>query len=201
MKNGLLIWNVILTLAAAYLLISQFSSSKTGSTGTRPVSGDTVSKSKEFRIAYFDMDSVEANYDRVREVKAELNKKEENINMEMDRMRRDYQQRLNYYQNQAQINNMTPQQQQDAMQELNAINEKINARKQALDQDYQELVSRVNKEMKSAIEDFLRDYNRTRGYSYIFANESGLFYYRDSTYNITNEVVRGLNIGYRKKAK
>jgi outer membrane protein len=201
MKNGLLIWNVILTLAAGYLLISQFSSQKKGSTGPRSSSGDTASINKEFRIAYFDMDSVEANYDRVKDVRAELSKKEENINIEMDRMGKEFQQRYNYYQNQMQTQGMSPAQQEAAGQELKVMEDKIKNRRSELEQNYQELVSRINKEMKVAIEDYLKEFNRTRSFTYIFANESGLFYYRDSTYNITNEVVRGLNMSYRKKGK
>jgi outer membrane protein len=201
MKQGLLIWNVLLTLVAGYLLFSQFNSSKKGAAGPRYAAGDTTSMNKEFRIAYFDMDSVEANYDRVKDVKAELNKKEDNINIEMDRLSKDFQQRYNYYQNKAQTTGMSQAEQEAAGQELKAMEDKIKNRKMELDQDYQELVSRVNKEMKSAIEEYLKDFNRTRAFSYIFANESGLFYYRDSTYNITSEVVRGLNISYRKKGK
>jgi outer membrane protein len=201
MKQGLLIWNVILTVVAGYLLISQLNSSKKSTAGPRSAAGDTTSMNKEFRIAYFDMDSVEANYDRVKDVKAELNKKEDNINIEMDRLSKDFQQRYNYYQNLAQTKGMSQAEQEAAGQELKAMEDKIKNRKMELDQDYQELVSRVNKEMKSAIEEYLKDFNRTRAFSYIFANESGLFYYRDSTYNITSEVVRGLNISYRKKGK
>jgi outer membrane protein len=199
MKQGLLIWNVILTLVAGYLLISQFKSTKNGTAGPRAASGDSTATSKDFRIAYFDMDSIEANYDRVKDVKSELNKMEESINVEMDKLGREYQQRFNYYQNQAQSHGLSPEQEQAAAAELNNKKEAINARKQQLDQQYQELYTRINKEMKSAIEDYLKEFNKTKAYSYIFANESGLFYYRDSTYNITNEVVRGLNISYRKK--
>ena len=202
MKNGLLIWNVVLTLVAGFLLFKQFGPSGKNSKVERSVANDTTAVSKkDFRIAYFEMDSVEANFERVKEVKAELNKKEEGVNIEMDRLSRDYQQRLNYYQTLAQTGKMTQEQQEAAGQELKVQQDKITSRKQELEQDYQETSARLLKEVKNTIEDFLKEYNQNRGYSYIFVNEPGLFYYRDSTYNITNDVVRGLNIRYVKKTK
>ena len=61
MKNGLLIWNVILTIAAGYLLIMHFSAGKKNSSSGYKASSDTSVNSKQFRIAYFEMDSVAAN--------------------------------------------------------------------------------------------------------------------------------------------
>jgi len=58
---------------------------------------------------------------------------------------------------------------------------------------------RKMKDVKTKIEDYLREYNSRRGFTYIFAYEPGLFYYRDTAYNITGDVVRGLNDQYKKK--
>ena len=52
-------------------------------------------------------------------------------------------------------------------------------------------------EIKTKIENFLKDYNKTRNYSYIISYEQGLFYYRDTAYNITTDVVKGLNDFYK----
>lgn len=201
MKNGLLIWNIALTLLVGFLLFSHFGTKKNGSLVSKTVSDDTTVQNRNFRIAYFDMDSVEANFEMVKDKKAELSKKEDLINVELDRMGKNFQQKYNYYQGQAQAGAMTQAEQEAAGQELKSLEDKIKNSKASMEQDYQDLVLRVNKEMKSAIENYLLDYNRTRGYSYIFANESGLFYYRDTTYNITNDVVKGLNNSYRKKPK
>ena len=201
MKKGLLIWNIALTLLVGFLLFSHFGTKKNVPDAGKKSHSDTTAPSRDFRIAYFDMDSVEANFEMVKDKKAELSRKEDLINVELDRMGKNFQQKYNYYQGQAQSGAMTQAQQEAAGQELKALEDKIKNSKASMEQDYQDLVLRVNKEMKSAIENYLLDYNRTKGYSYIFANESGLFYYRDTTYNITNDVVRGLNISYRKKIK
>jgi outer membrane protein len=54
-------------------------------------------------------------------------------------------------------------------------------------------------DVKTKIENFLKEYNKTKGYSYILAYEPGIIYYRDSTLNITDDLVKGLNEQYSKK--
>jgi outer membrane protein len=58
---------------------------------------------------------------------------------------------------------------------------------------------RKMKDVKNKIEEYLKTYNNEKGYSYIFAYEPGLFYYRDTMYDITNDVIKGLNDIYKKK--
>lgn len=197
MLRGLLIWNVILTLAAGFLLVNYF-----GSTGNKKASGkitgsDSLKSDGQFRMAYFEMDSVAANFDMVKEVKAELTKKEEEINREMDGMGKNFQQRYLYYQNQAKNGSLTQEQSDAASLELKKMDDDMKARKSQLDQEYNDLMVRRQNEIKTKIEAFLKDYNKTRNFSYIISYEQGLFYYRDTAYNITSDVVKGLNQLYK----
>jgi outer membrane protein len=54
-------------------------------------------------------------------------------------------------------------------------------------------------ELKNKIEEFLKEYNKTKNYSYIVSYEQGIFYYKDTVYNITSEVISGLNEIYKLK--
>jgi outer membrane protein len=58
-------------------------------------------------------------------------------------------------------------------------------------------------ELRSTINDFLKEYNKTKGYTYIFSYSSSLnmLFYKDSATNITDEVVEGLNAAYNKSKK
>lgn len=201
MKNGLLIWNAVLTIVVGYLLFTKFSAKKPDIVVDKVSAGDSVVVNKNFRIAYFEMDSVEANFEMVKDKKAELGRKENEINSELEKMDKTLQQKWYDYRNQAQAGTLNPQQQEAANQELKEMDNRMRIRKQELEQSYQELAQRINKEMKNAIETFMLEYNKVKGYTYIFANEPGLFYYRDTSYNITADVVKGLNISYRKKGK
>ena len=201
MKNGLFIWNVVLSLVAGYLLIIHFSSKKGNIKQDKASSTDNTSGSNKFRMAYFEMDSVAANFDLVKELRTELAKKEEEINGEIDKLSKNMQQRYNYYQNQAQAGSLSQAQSETASQELKSLDDQIKNRKQQLDTEFNELTMRRQNDIKSKIEVFLKKYNETRNYSYIVSYEQGLFYLKDTAYNITPDVVKGLNELYKPKVK
>ena len=105
MRNGLIIWNIILTLVIGFLLFKQL-----GPTGKK---GKTVNTDKTNAVAhngpcnmaYFEMDSIAANYEMVKVIKAELSKKEDDISKEMEGLAKNYQQKLVYWQNLAREGN------------------------------------------------------------------------------------------------
>lgn len=202
MKNGLLIWNVLLSLVAVYLLITHFSSKKRSKSSVNKVSvNDTGRINKDFRIAYFEMDSVAANFDMVKDVNAEISKKEQAINEEIERLTKNLQQKYNYYQNQAQAGTLTQAQSDAAGQEMKTLDDQLKNRKQQLDQEYSEFMIRRQNDIKTKIEAFMKEYNKEKQFSYIVSYEQGLFYYRDTAYNITADVVKGLNDLYKPKKK
>ena len=157
MRNGLLIWNVLLTIIAGYLLFMHFRSGKSISAKENLSSNDSARVNKDFRIAYFEMDSVEANFEMVKDVKAELSKKEDAINSELEGMSRKFQQRYKYFQEQAQGGTMTQAQSEAASQELKNMDDQMKARKQNLDQEYSEFTVKKMKDIKGRIEDFLKE--------------------------------------------
>ena len=199
MKNGLLVLNIILTIAVGYLLYAQLSSKKADPAVARLSIKDSATDNKSFRIAYFEMDSVEAHFNMVKDVKAELSKKEETINTELDRMDKGYREKVSSYQQKAKAQSMTQVQSEMATQDLMNAQEQMKNQKQALDQEYNDFMMRRMKDVKTKIEEFLKEYNKTKNYSYIVSYEQGLFYYKDTAYNITSDVIRGLNEMYKSK--
>ena len=53
--------------------------------------------------------------------------------------------------------------------------------------------------MRIKIEDYLKEYNKGKGYSYIFSSAPEFMYLKDTTYNITEDLINGLNKLYPKK--
>jgi outer membrane protein len=178
-----------------------FSSKKNTSAHSINNTADSVKHKNQFRIAYFEMDSVEANFEMVKLVMAELNAKEQEITNEMDRLGKEIQQKYNYYQNLASGGNLSQQQSETASQEMKMLDEKMRNRKQQLDQSYYDLKNKRQNEIKTKIEAFLKEYNKDQRYSYIISYEQGLFYYKDTTYNITADLVKGLNALYKAEKK
>lgn len=194
MNRGLLLFNIVLLVLVGVLFYLHFAPGK--SEGVKPVAG-TAPAAKEFKIAYFEMDSLEASFSMVKDVKSELARKEEAINSELARLDKTYREKANMYQGQAAT--MSQVQSEMATRDMMQLQQTMQSRKASLDQEYQDFYMRKMRDVKTKIEEFLKDYNNRKGYSYIFAYEPGLFYYRDTAYNITADVIKGLNAGYKKK--
>lgn len=199
MKNVSLILNVILLLAVAILFYLHFSGKNT--TGPTKIASQKQAvangESDDFKIAYFEMDSVNNNFVLIKDVKSELSKEEEKINTELTRLQKSYNDRITHYQGQA--NSMSQVESEKANRDILQLQDKIRSTKQNMEQRYQDLYMRKMQDVKSKVEDYLKEYNRDKGYSYILAYEPGFIFYRDSALNITSDLINGLNTKYKKK--
>lgn len=153
----------------------------------------------EFKMAYFEMDSVENNYAYVKEIRETLRKKEEDINTQLNSLKNSYQKKISEWQQKGP--NISQAESEAMNREYQQMQVNYETRKQKLDDelksDYQKMLMDVNKK----ISDFLKEFNKTRGYTYIITNEQSLIYYKDSVYNVTKELVDGLNSSYKANKK
>ena len=200
MKNGLIVLNIILLIAVGILFYLHFNSKRTvGTVSSRTETNDSSNNNSagNFRIAYFEMDSIENNLAMVKEAQVELSKKEDAINNELSKIDRAIRDKANEYQGRAAT--MSPAQLELAKNDMAERQRNFDAQKQQFDQDYKEMFTRKMQEVRTRIENFLKEYNKAKGYSFIISYEPGLVYYKDTIYNITADVVKGLNEMYRKK--
>lgn len=197
MKNGLVIWNVILSIVAGVLLFMQFGSKKKkAGIGSDKITVDSTNN-KQFRIAYFEVDSVENNFNLVKDVKAEISAKEAEYNANVNQLDDAYRKKYNDLSQE----NMTPEQVEKAQNTLRQFGESLKVQRQELDQKFQEYVMLKNLDVRKKIEVYLKEYNKNKNYSYIISYEQGFFYFKDTTYNITADVIRGLNEYYKQVKK
>ncbi len=95
---------------------------------------------------------------------------------------------------------MTQAESEQAKQEYGMMQQNYQARKESLGQELFKYNEDLKSDIKKKIENFLKDYNKDKTYSYIFAYEpSSFMYYKDTVYNITTDLIQGLNAGYKKK--
>jgi outer membrane protein len=152
----------------------------------------------DFKIAYFDMDSLEAHYDFFKDAQTQANKKQENMNMELSAMAKNDQQKMAEWQKKG--NTMTQAESEQAQQEYAAMQRNYESRKETLQQELMQHNEALKASIKHKIEDFLKDYNKQKNFSFIFAYDPNSFmYYKDTLYNVTQDVLAGLNAGYKKK--
>lgn len=200
MKNGLIILNVILLMAVGFLFYLHFNSGKTGTRSqNKTEQKDPVDSAAQgaCRIAYFEMDSVAANFEKAKEMQGELEKKEEKMNSEMNRLQNLYQQKyINFQQHGA---TMSSSQLDAARNELGQLDQTIKDTKASLDQDYKTYYVQTQQEILSMIRKFCSEYNKDKRYAIIISNEPGLVFYKDSTMDITRDLLEGLNKTYGKK--
>ena len=197
MKNASLVLNVVLVVAVAVLFYLHFTSDKKQET-VKPITVATgKTPSGDFRIAYFEMDSINNSFALVKDVRSELSKEEEHMNNELARLQKTYNDRFVQYQSQGK--NMSSIESEKANREIVQMQQKFTASKQQMEQHLHYLSMLKMQEVKVKVEDFLKEYNKAKGYSYILAYEPGFMFYRDSAYNITADLVKGLNDQYKKK--
>jgi outer membrane protein len=151
-----------------------------------------------FRVGYFDMDSLEAHYDYFKDAQSLAKAQENAMNMELTEMQRKNQKKILEWRQKG--NTMTQAEGEAAQQEFNQMQQDMQNRKDALQQDFYKKTEDMRTNIRKTIEDYLKEYNKQRTYAFIFAYDpSSYIYYRDTIYNITSDLLQGLNAGYKKK--
>ena len=198
MNKGLLALNIVLLIGVA-ILFFLFFNKKDNTSSVIPIrtDHDTAIQKQQTPVAYFDMDSIEANFFLWKQVQTEVVKREAGINDTINQMRNGFQ---NYYQKlQAQSANLSPRQKDSLGNELAQMDAEIKNRTAELNQKYQTYFMSRQQEIVTKIKNYCREFNKDKKYSYIIAREPGLFYYTDTAYNVTSELLKGLNAFYSKK--
>ena len=199
MKNALLIVNAILVLAVGFLLYKQF----TGSNHNVPVKAIATQNdstgAQKLVFAYIETDSIEQKYELARRVQDEIKKKQSSLSAEMERLERNYKNKLAGYQKKGA--DMTESEAEAARQDMETTQMQMMEKRQSLTEEYNNFVAQKNMSVINEIKDFLKKYNINGRYSFIFSYEPALFYYKDTTYDITTDVLKGLNEQYKNKKK
>lgn len=200
MKNGILIWNGLLTVLAGVLLFL-YLGKKTQTPQVKVAKMDEPGVPlQSSKIAYINMDSVQENYSFAKEILDEIRKTEQDNNFRLEKLGDDYNKKLQSFMQQDQqagLSQLTEAHQQELMESQKRIGEQ----KQNLEQDYVKKVGQLEQSLRNKIKEYLKEYNKDRKYAYIMSLEERMFYYVDTVYDITTDVVRGLNEQYKLSKK
>ena len=194
MKNFTLGFNIVVAVAVAVLFYLHFSSSNSGSVST---GSSKAVPNGSFKIAYFETDSIQTQFEYFKEIDAELQAKNQNNARILGDMKSVF---ATKYQELQRIGNTLTQAEVNAkQQELMSIEKSFQAKEKMMSDEMQDETFRKMQDVKKKIEDYLKDYNKDKGYAFVFSSSVDLMYLKDSTYNITQDVVNGLNRLYKKK--
>jgi len=197
MKKAQVVLNVILVVAVIVLFFLYFSGvSKCGAASSCSANSNNIkdtSGAKHPRIAYVELDSLNNEVTFIKERKTELEGEQKDIENDYDN---------SYKQLEAEKNNFLKRGAAITQPEAEAFQEKliqqqqqVEADKQSRSQKLAEKGAKIMGDMQNTLKDFLNDYNKDKRYTYILATGTGLDYmfYKDSTLNITSDIVKGLN--------
>lgn len=195
MKNLSLILNILLFAAVGYLYYYNFSGKK-GSASPAGINGSSMGKDSICNrppIAYVELDSLNENITYIREKRKELETEQKSIEAEQENGYRGLQaQKDNFLKKGASIT-------QDEAQQFQTLllqqQQQIDGKKQAASQKLSEKSFSFMDDIQKKLKEFLTAYNKDKKYMYILTTGTGLDYmvYKDSSLNITNDVIRGMN--------
>lgn len=172
-------------------------------TATSAPATATATGTSNMKIAYVEIDSLLTKYRFWNDLNEQMIKKEENIRTTLnekakalDAAMREFQRK---YENNGFVSQESAQQQQAHLvkqqQELQALQEKLS-------KDLADENQKNSLQLRDSINSFLKIYNQTKGYSLIISNTGfDNLLYADPAYNITQEIVDGLNARYNPNIK
>ena len=172
-------------------------------TATNSAAPAATTNSGTLKFAYVEIDSLLTKYHFCTDLNEMMIRKEENIRTtlnekakKLDAAMREFQRKL---ENNGFLSEESAKQQQARLvkqqQDLQALQEKLG--KELADENLKN-----NLQLRDSINSFIKIYNQSKGYSFIFSN-SGFdnLLYGAPQYNITQEIVDGLNARYTPSTK
>lgn len=154
--------------------------------------------SGELKIAYVEIDSLLTKYRFWNDLNEMMIQKEENIRTTLNEKAKELEQEMREFQRKLENNGFASRER--AEQENLRIAQKQRDLQQLQEKLANELQTENQKnslQLRDSINSFLKIYNKDKGYSLIFSNTGfDNLLYADKAFNITEEIVEGLNARY-----
>ena len=192
MKKILIILNVVLFIAVGYLYFLHFKENKSSSVKLRP-SVTLNPNNNHPLIAYVDLDSLNKKISYIEENRKSLEAEQSEIEREWENGYRNLEnQKKNFLKKGSAI---TQEEAEKFQAYLIEQQQEIDNKKQSLSQKLNEKSYKFMEGIQKQLKNFLEDYNESKAFTYIFTTGNGLDYmvYKDSSLNITQDVIDGMN--------
>lgn len=154
----------------------------------------------DMKIAYVEVDSIMSQYKFCKEYSLILQKKGQNIQNTLAQKQQALQAAAANFQQKVQQNAYTREQAEGVNASLQKQNNDLQILNQRLSAEFQNETDQFNKALRDSIQHYLASYNKDKKYSIIFSKQGDNLLYADKAYDITNEIVAGLNKAYKSKA-
>lgn len=153
----------------------------------------------ELKIAYVEVDSIMTQYRFAKEYTDILEKKGQNIQSTLNQKGQALQNALANFQQKIQQNAYTREQAEAVQAGLQKQQNDLAGLQQRLGNEFNAEQEKYNKALHDSISHFLAVYNKDKKYSIILSKSGDNLLYADKAYDITNEIIAGLNKAYKGK--
>ena len=200
MKKTNVILNGLMVLAFG-LMFAQCAGNNNA--GAPAASAPAAGGSSNMKIAYVEIDSLLTKYNFWNDLNEQMIKKEENIRTTLNEKGKKLEAEAREFERKIQNNGFATRERAEQeqarlvkqQQELQQLQQKL-AEELALENQKNSL------QMRDSINSFLKKYNQTKGYDLIISNTGfDNLLYANPAYNITDEIVEGLNALYSPSSK
>lgn len=192
--------NIILAVAlVAMTTLGLVSCDKSSPKMDNKTTAASTKSSEGTKIAYVEVDSIMTQYTFCKEYSKILETKGNNIQKTLASKQQQLQAAAANFQQKIQQNAYTREQAEAIQAGLQKQNNDLQVLNQRLSSEFQTETENFNKALHDSLQHYLAVYNKDKKYSLIFSKQGDNLLYADKAYDITNEVVAGLNKAYKGK--
>lgn len=151
------------------------------------------------KIAYVEIDTLMSQYNFCKDYTLLMNRKGENIRATLAGKQRALQAKASELQKKYESNQFTTKEQvEQAQMALAKQQQDLQALNDRLMNDFAAEQAKYNNEMRDSIQAFLKEYNKVRKFDYIISKAGDNILAANPKYDITKDVVNGLNKRYKQ---
>jgi len=191
------------TLICAALLAASFTmvscNQQNSKMDDKPIAQDSTQTA--MKIAYVEVDSLMSQYNFCKEYSEILQKKGQNIQNTLQKKGQALQNAANNFSQKLQQNAYTREQAEGIQANLARQDKDLQALQARLTSEFQAEQEKFNKALRDSLQSFLARYNKDKHYSLILSKAGDNLLYADKAYDITADVINGLNKAYKPVKK
>ena len=190
--------NIFGTLAIAAMATMAFTScNNSNEQAEKKSTSTTTATPTSMKIAYVEVDSIMSQYKFCKDYSLILQKKGQNIQSTLASKQQALQAAAANFQQKVQQNAYTREQAEAIQAGLQKQSADLQGLNQRLSNEFQVETEKYNAALRDSLRHFLNEYNKDKKYSLILSKAGDNLLYADKAFDITNDVVAGLNKAYK----
>lgn len=146
------------------------------------------------KIAYVDIDTLEANYDYFKRKKSEFETRQKNIDAELEKSANQLQNDYEVLRKKAESGQLSQAEGEAAQQRLMQRQQELELKRQNLGTKYMKDQEAFNKEIHDNLHRYIEIYNEEKGYDFILSySKDGSILFANKELDVTQDIIEGMN--------